>query len=397
VDEIKQVLPHFLAQLPASVKLQTVYDRSTSIRASVGDVQLTLVIAAVLVICVIFLFLRTLSATFIPSMALPIAVIGTFAGMAFFGYSLDNLSLMALTLSVGFVVDDAIVMLENIVRHVEAGESAFDAALNGAREIGFTILSMTVSLAAVFIPVLFMGGIVGRLLHEFAVTIVLAIVFSGVVSVTLTPMLCSRMLKDESHRRHNAFYQRSERTFQYMQSFYERTLRWSLEHRSTILLVFAGSLIATVVLFYVMPQDFLPSEDTGMIRGNTEAANGTSFPQMVKYQQKAARIVAADPNIAGVMSSANGVNTGQFTIRLKDRSERAKSADEIVSELRPKLARIPGLNVFSAEPAQYPYRGTANQFAVPIHAAGPQLTGTADRDKDVDRRVASRARVRGCG
>ena len=357
VDEIKQVLPHFLAQLPASVELQTVYDRSTSIRASVGDVQLTLVIAAVLVIGVIFLFLRTLSATFIPSLALPIAVIGTFAGMAFFGYSLDNLSLMALTLSVGFVVDDAIVMLENIVRHTERGEAPFQAALNGAREIAFTIVSMTASLAAVFIPVLFMGGIVGRLLHEFAVTIVLAIVFSGVISVTLTPMLCSRMLKDESHRRHGVFYQRSERTFQYVQSFYERTLHWSLEHRRTILLVFAGSLIATVVLFYIMPQDFLPSEDTGMIRGNTEAANGTSFPQMVKYQQKAARIVAADPNIAGVMSSANGINTGQFTIRLKDRSERAKSADEIVSELRPKLARIPGLNVFLQNPPSIPIGG----------------------------------------
>jgi len=380
VDEINQVLPHFLAQLPASVKLQTVYDRSTSIRASVGDVQLTLVIAAVLVIGVIFLFLRTLSATFIPSLALPIAVIGTFAGMAFFGYSLDNLSLMALTLSVGFVVDDAIVMLENIVRHVEAGESAFDAALNGAREIGFTILSMTASLAAVFIPVLFMGGIVGRLLHEFAVTIVLAIVFSGVVSVTLTPMLCSRMLKDESHRRHGAFYQRSERTFQYMQSFYERTLRWSLEHRRTILLVFAGSLIATVALFYVMPQDFLPSEDTGMIRGNTEAANGTSFPQMVKYQQQAARIVAADPNIAGVMSSANGVNTGQFTIRLKDRSERAKSADEIVSELRPKLARIPGLNVFLQNPPSIPIGGlrTNSQYQYTLQDLNiPELQSAA--------------------
>jgi HAE1 family hydrophobic/amphiphilic exporter-1 len=385
VDEIKQVLPHFLAQLPASVKLQTVYDRSTSIRASVSDVQLTLVIAAVLVIGVIFLFLRTVSATFIPSLALPIAVIGTFAGMAFFGYSLDNLSLMALTLSVGFVVDDAIVMLENIVRHVEAGESAFDAALNGAREIGFTILSMTVSLAAVFIPVLFMGGIVGRLLHEFAVTIVLAIVFSGAVSVTLTPMLCSRMLKDESHRRHGAFYQRSERTFQHMQSFYERTLRWSLEHSRTILLVFAGSLIATVVLFYVMPQDFLPSEDTGMIRGNTEAANGTSFPQMVKYQQKAARIVAADPNIAGVMSSANGVNTGQFTIRLKDRSQRAKSADEIVNELRPKLARIPGLNVFLQNPPSIPIGGlrTNSQYQYTLQDLNiPELQNATGRLTD---------------
>ncbi len=350
VNEVRQVLPRFLAQLPASVRLQTIHDRSDSIRASVGDVQLTLVVAAVLVIGVIFVFLRTLSATFIPSLALPIAVIGTFAGMSYFGYSLDNLSLMALTLSVGFVVDDAIVMLENIVRHVEQGETPFEAALKGAREIGFTILSMTVSLAAVFIPVLFMGGIVGRLLHEFAVTIVLAIVFSGVVSVTLTPMLCSRMLKDERGQRHNRFYQLSEQAFLRLQSFYERTLLWSLEHRSIIFLVFAGSLAATVLLFYVMPQDFLPSEDTGLIRAPTEAANGTSFEQMVKYQRKAANIVAADPNVSGVMANVQGNNTGVVIIHLKDRGERPLSADQIVRELRPKLGRIPGLNVFMQNP-----------------------------------------------
>jgi HAE1 family hydrophobic/amphiphilic exporter-1 len=350
VNGIKKVLPHFLAQLPASVRLETVHDRSDSIRASVADVQLTLLIAAVLVIGVIFVFLRTVSATFIPSLALPIAVVGTFAGMSYFGYSLDNLSLMALTLSVGFVVDDAIVMLENIVRHVERGEAPFEAALKGAREIAFTILSMTVSLAAVFIPVLFMGGIVGRLLHEFAVTIVLAIVFSGVVSVTLTPMLCSRMLKEHGTSGHGAFYRWSERTFLDVQSFYERTLRWSLEHGRTILLVFAGSLIATVALFSVMPQDFLPSEDTGMISGNTEAANGTSYPQMVKYQQAAARIVNADPNVQGAMSSVNDSNTGRFLLHLKDRSERALSADQIIAELRPKLARIPGLSVVMQNP-----------------------------------------------
>jgi len=350
VNEIKAVLPHFMAQLPASLRLEIVHDRSDSIRASVADVQLTLVIAAVLVIGVIFLFLRTLSATFIPSLALPIAVVGTFAGMAYFGYSLDNLSLMALTLSVGFVVDDAIVMLENIVRHVEQGETPFDAALKGAREIGFTILSMTVSLAAVFIPVLFMGGIVGRLLHEFAVTIVLAIVFSGVVSVTLTPMLCSRLLKDERGQRHSAFYDWSERTFQRFQSLYENSLRWSLEHRQTIFFVFAGSLVATVLLFYVMPQDFLPSEDTGMISGNTEAANGTSFTQMVKYQQAVARIANADPNASGVMSVVQNSNTGRLVIHLKDRSDRSLSADQIVREMRQKLARIPGLNVFMQNP-----------------------------------------------
>jgi hydrophobe/amphiphile efflux-1 (HAE1) family protein len=350
VDGIKKVLPHFLAQLPASVKLETVHDRSDSIRASVGDVQLTLLVAAVLVIGVIFVFLRTVSATFIPSLALPIAVVGTFAGMSFFGYSLDNLSLMALTLSVGFVVDDAIVMLENIVRHVEQGEAPFQAAIKGAREIAFTILSMTTSLVAVFIPVLFMGGIVGRLLHEFAVTIVLAIVFSGVVPVTLTPMLCSRMLKEHDTSGHGAFYRWSERTFREAQSFYERTLGWSLEHGRTILLVFAGSLVATVALFLVMPQDFLPSEDTGMINGNTEAANGTSYPQMVKYQQMAARIVNSDPNVQGAMSSVNDSNTGRILLHLKERSQRTLSADQVIAELRPKLARIPGLSVVMQNP-----------------------------------------------
>ena len=350
VDGIKKVLPHFLAQLPASVSLDIIYDRSDSIRTSVADVQLTLLAAAVLVIGVIFVFLRTASATFIPSLALPIAVVGTFAGMSYFGYSLDNLSLMALTLSVGFVVDDAIVMLENIVRHVEQGEAPFQAALKGAREIAFTILSMTASLAAVFIPVLFMGGIVGRLLHEFAVTIVLAIVFSGVVSVTLTPMLCSRMLRAHDTSGHGAFYRWSERTFRDAQNFYERTLRWSLEHSHTILLVFAGSLVATVALLFVMPQDFLPSEDTGMLNGSTEAANGTSYPQMVKYQQAAARIIDADPNVQGAMSSVNDSNTGRFLLHLKDSSDRSLSADKIIAELRPKLARIPGISVVMQNP-----------------------------------------------
>ena len=350
VDEIKRVLPHFLAQLPASVKLETVHDRSDSIRASVGDVQLSLLIAAILVVGVIFAFLRTLSATFIPSLALPIAVIGTFAGMAYFGYSLDNLSLMALTLSVGFVVDDAIVMLENIVRHVEQGEEPFEAALKGAKEIAFTILSMTISLAAVFIPVLFMGGIVGRLLHEFAMTIVLAIVFSGIVSITLTPMLCSRMLKAHDTSSHGALYRWSERTFERMQSFYERTLGWSLQHKPFILMVFAGSLAATVLLFYVMPQSFLPNEDTGMIQGSTEAANGTSFPQMVKYQQRAANIINADPDVEGAMSAVQDSNTGRIILHLKDRSNRTLSADGIIDELRPKLAKIPGITVVMQVP-----------------------------------------------
>ena len=354
VDAIKARLPSIRAQLPPSISLDITLDRSQSIRASVHDVQTTLLIAAVLVVAVIFLFLRTVSATFIPSIALPITVIGTFAGMAAFGYSLDNLSLMALTLCVGFVVDDAIVMLENIMRHVEAGENPYQASLTGSREIAFTILSMTISLAAVFIPVLFMGGIVGRLLHEFAVTIVIAILVSGVVSVSLTPMLCSRLIRP-MHGKHRlkrgVFYRWSEATFIAMQSGYERSLRWSLGHRRLILLLFAGSLAATVVLFRAMPQDFLPSEDTGRLNAYTEGANGISFEEMGRHQGEAARIIWNDPNVQGAMSSVGsggargGSNQGSFSIVLKPRSERLP-IDQVMAELRRKFARIPGLNVY---------------------------------------------------
>ncbi|HEY1961794.1 MAG TPA: efflux RND transporter permease subunit [Rhizomicrobium sp.] len=368
VDEIKNILPQFERQLPASVELKILYDRSQSIRASVSDVQTTLLLAAVLVVAVIFIFLRTLTATIIPSLALPIAVIGTFAGMSFLNYSLDNLSLLALTLSVGFVVDDAIVMLENVVRHVEAGERPFGAALTGAREIGFTIISMTASLAAVFIPLVFMGGIVGRLLHEFAVTIVLAIVFSGIVSVTLTPMLCARLLKPETERRHNRLYDWSERTFERMHQSYERTLHWSVDHRPIVFVVFLLTLVATAGMFWVMPQDFLPSEDTGQIFALTEAANGTSFDQMSRYQWQAASIVARNPNVAGFMSAvgaggaSSGVNSGRMFMTLKPVSQRTEkcaffglwchhvSSDEIIRELRPQFAHIPGINVYSQNP-----------------------------------------------
>jgi HAE1 family hydrophobic/amphiphilic exporter-1 len=367
VDEIKSILPHFMEQLPATVSLNVLYDRSQSIRDSVNDVEETLIIAAILVVAVIFIFLRTLMATIIPSLALPIAVIGTFAGMSFMGYSLDNLSLMALTLSVGFVVDDAIVMLENIVRHVEEGERPFDAALKGSQEIGFTILSMTMSLAAVFIPLVFMGGIIGRLLHEFAVTIVLAIVFSGLVSVTLTPMLCARLLHAEHDRQHNRFYKWSEHTFDRIQSGYERTLRTALEHRRVTLLVFFASIAATVLMFMVSQQDFLPTSDQGQIFGLTEAANGTSFQQMVRYQQQAAAIVGKDRSIDGFMSavgsggSSSGVNSGRVFASLKPIGERESqcsflilchhmTAQDIARDLQKKLSNIPGINIYMQVP-----------------------------------------------
>jgi HAE1 family hydrophobic/amphiphilic exporter-1 len=356
VDEINRVLPTFLQQLPASVQLTTIYDRSQTIRSSVSDVETTLLIAGALVVGVIFLFLRRATATIIPSLALPIAVIGTFAGMSLLGYNLDNLSLMSLTLSVGFVVDDAIVMLENIIRHIEQGEKPWEAAMRGSREIGFTILSMTISLAAVFIPIVFMGGLVGRLLHEFAVTIILAIVISGIVSVTLTPMLCSRILKSEEGQAHNVFYRWSEWAFDSIAGSYERTLRWSLNHRPVIFGLFIASLVVAVSLFMVMKQDFLPSDDTNLLRARTEAANGTSFDQMVIYQKQAAAIINADPNVEGAMSAVgsgpggNGTNVGFVVIHLKNASQRSLGADDVARELTRKLSKIPGLNVFIQNP-----------------------------------------------
>ncbi|HTQ13767.1 MAG TPA: efflux RND transporter permease subunit [Rhizomicrobium sp.] len=356
VDEIKSILPRFLAQLPATLNLNVLYDRSQSIRNSVDDVEITLFLAAVLVVGVIFVFLRTLSATIIPSLALPITIAGTFAGMAFFGFSLDNLSLLALTLSVGFVVDDAIVMLENIVRHIESGEEPGEATQKGSQEISFTILSMTASLAAVFIPIVFMGGLIGRLLHEFAVTIILAIVFSGVVSVTLTPMLCARILKPEHQRRHNRFYEISERTFDRVQAFYERTLSWSVAHRFTIFLAFLGSIVATVLLFMVIPEDFMPQSDTGQILFITEATNGTSFDQMVRYQKKAAAIIAHDPDVAGFMSSvgsggvSSGVNSGRIFATLVPLSDRTRPLTKIISDFQRKLSGIPGIAVHAQVP-----------------------------------------------
>ncbi|MGE4528613.1 MAG: efflux RND transporter permease subunit [Rhodospirillaceae bacterium] len=355
VEAIKAVLPEFEAQLPPSLELSIFYDRSQTIRASIEDVQFTLVLAAILVIMVIFLFLRSASATIIPSLALPISIVGTFAGMAAFGFSLDNLSLMALTLSVGFVVDDAIVMLENIVRHREAGERPFEAAIKGAREIAFTIISMTVSLAAVFIPVMFMGGIVGRLLNEFALTIVIAILVSGVISLTLTPMLCSRMIR-AGHQSHGVFYRRAEAVFDGMQSLYETSLRWSIAHPRVILGAFVASLALSAVLFVTVPKDFLPSDDTGRIFAYTEGSSSTSFDEMVRNQKRAAAIVRKDPDVASVMMSVGaggsrtGVNSGILIISLKPYEDRDSTADDVVRRLRKVTAGIPGIKVYMQNP-----------------------------------------------
>jgi hydrophobic/amphiphilic exporter-1 (mainly G- bacteria), HAE1 family len=352
VDSIKALLPTFRSQMPASVNLDVLYDRSESIRESVADVKFTLGLAIVLVVLVIFLFLRNLSATIIPSLALPMSLIGTFTAMYLLGLSVDNLSLMAMILAVGFVVDDAIVMLENIVRHMEQGEPVLQASLNGSKEIGFTILSMTISLVAVFIPVLFMGGIMGRLLHEFAVVISISILVSGVVSLSLTPMLCSRFLRPHGQEKHGRIYMALERFFDGMLHAYERSLTLVLRHRIVMLTLTGALFIITIFLFIVMPKGFLPTEDTGQIFAFTEAQQGISFEDMAAHQKELMNIVASDPNVDQFMSSigASGLsaatNAGRMFIRLKPRSKRKLSADEVIQELRKKTAGVIGIRMF---------------------------------------------------
>jgi HAE1 family hydrophobic/amphiphilic exporter-1 len=351
VDSIKKLLPTLREQIPAAVDIATLYDRSKSIRESVEDVQFTLLLALGLVVMVIFLFLRNLSATVIPSLALPMSIVGTFSVMYLMGYSLDNLSLMALILAVGFVVDDAIVVLENIVRHLEMGEKPFAAALRGSQEISFTIVSMTLSLAAVFIPVLFMGGILGRLLHEFAVVIGVAILVSGFVSLSLTPMLCSRFLKPPQEERHGRLYQYSERFFEGMLRLYDGTLKYVLKRHRATMIISGALLLVTFYLFAGIPKGFLPSEDQGSIFAFTEAAEGISFEAMVRQQRAVAGLVAQNPYVDGFMSSvgAGGPNlagnTGRMFIRLIPRDKRP-GAEEIVQGLRPQLNSIPGMKVF---------------------------------------------------
>ncbi len=356
VDGVKAILPALSDYIPPSVNLEVSFDRTLAIRESVWDVQFTLVLTVALVVMVIFLFLRNLSATIIPSLALPMSIIGTFAAMYFLGYSLNNLSLMALTLSVGFVVDDAIVVLENIVRHVEKGERVFEAALKGAKEISFTILSMTLALVAALIPILFMSGMLGRLLREFAVTICVAMLVSGFVSLSLTPMLCSRFMKPAGAERHGRFYVIVGRFFDSMLRFYDWTLQAVLRHRLATLLVSFVLLGATAYLFVIIPKGFVPSEDTGQIIINTEAAQGTSFDDMVRLQKQLAAIVADDPNVGGFRSSvgvggqASTGNSGQMFIRLKQRAERELNADQVIQQLRPKLSTVPGIRVSLQNP-----------------------------------------------
>ncbi|HET6267127.1 MAG TPA: efflux RND transporter permease subunit [Acidobacteriota bacterium] len=365
-DAVRRLLPLFKEQIPASAELNILYDRSESIRESVNDVKFTLVLTLCLVIMVIFLFLRNLSATVIPSLALPMSIIGTFSVMYLLDYSLDNLSLMALTLSVGFVVDDAIVMLENIVRHMEMGKGRLQAALDGSREVGFTIVSMTISLAAVFIPVLFMGGIVGRLFHEFAVTIGMAVLISGFVSLTLTPMLCSRFLKAVEPSQHGKWYKKSEKIFEDSISFYGRTLKWALNHRVFTMIVWIVTFVATGVLFVIIPKGFLPTTDQNLLRCFTEAAQGISFESMVQHQQALMKIVQADENVNSFFSTAGargftGSNSGIIFMRLKPKNQRKLTADQIVQELRPKLASVPGIRCYLLVPPPIQIGGTVTK------------------------------------
>jgi hydrophobic/amphiphilic exporter-1 (mainly G- bacteria), HAE1 family len=363
VDTIQQLLPKLREQIPASVNIGVLYDASQSIRESVDDVRFTLVLTIALVILVIFLFLRNLSATVIPSLALPISLIGTFAVMHQLNYSLDNLSLMALTLSVGFVVDDAIVMLENIVRHLEMGERPLEAALNGSKEIGFTILSMTLSLVAVFIPMLFMSELLGRLFHEFAVTIAVSILVSGFVSLSLTPMLCSRFLRPVDHRQQSRLYRASEALFDRVLALYDWSLKQVLKFHRTTMILAVALLVVTIGLFAVVPKGFLPSQDTGQITGITQAAQDASFDALVRHQQVVADMIRQDPNVdavnsnVGASASASGAtatNSGSLFIRLKPRNQRHLTADEIIQKLRSQLATIPGIQVFLQNPPALP-------------------------------------------
>jgi HAE1 family hydrophobic/amphiphilic exporter-1 len=353
-NKIKALLPEFRAIIPPSVSLNVGWDRSLPVLESVNDVKFTLVLTMGLVVLVIFLFLRNISATAIPSLALPISVVGTFAVMNLLGYSLDNLSLMALTLAVGFVVDDAIVVLENIVRHMEMGKPRVIAALEGAREIGFTVLSMTLSLTAVFIPVMFMSGIIGRLFHEFAVTIMVAILISGFVSISLTPMLCSRFLKPPSAERHNALYRASEKALDGMRDAYAWALRLVMRFRPVTMLVAAGTLAATAYLLVVTPKGFIPPQDMGTLNGNVEAGQDISFDAMKALQLRVAATLEGDPNIDhfdSVMGGGGGrSNQGVLFIVLANRPMRKLTPEQVIEELRPKLAAVPGARTYLVNP-----------------------------------------------
>jgi multidrug efflux pump len=352
VDRIKALLPRLQSSLPSSVKVSVLTDRTVTIRASVKDVEFELMLTVALVVMVIFLFLRSLSATVIPSVAVPLSLVGTFGVMYLLGYSLNNLTLMALTISTGFVVDDAIVMIENIDRFIEEGASPLEGALNGAKQIGFTILSLTISLIAVLIPLLFMGDIVGRLFREFAITLAVTILVSAIVSLTLTPMMSAKLLHRTSEDEKSRFYKTSENIFNRSIELYGRTLRWVLERQSATLLVALGTLVLTIGLYWYVPKGFFPVEDTGVIQGISEGPQDISFAAMARRQQELAHTILQDPSVQslssfiGIDGTNTTVNSGRILINLKPLAERKVSVGEVIARLRPKLAQIEGVQIY---------------------------------------------------
>ncbi len=394
-DAIEKLMPVFREQLPQSINLGVLYDRARSIRDSFNDVQFTMLLSLGLVVMVIFVFLRNLPATAIPSLALPFSIIGTFAVMSVMGYTLDNLSMMALILSVGFVVDDAIVMLENIVRHIEMGEAPLEAALKGSREISFTIVSMTLSLAAVFIPVLFMGGILGRLFREFAVTITAAILISGIVSVTLTPMLCSRFLKSIRHdRQPGRLFRATERIFDGMLDIYDHSLQWVLRHRAAILAFSVLILAATAVLFVRIPKGFVPDSDNDQLLIQTEAEQGISFEEMARNQQKVADMVRKDPAVLEFFSSisasnaaSGGANFGRMFLHLKPRVER-ESLDVLVGRLRRELSDLPYMKTYIQNPPSLRIGGQATTALYQYTMQGSDTKELYDASQQLLRQLA---------
>ena len=426
-DRVKALLPRLRASIPPSVKVSIQTDRTTTIRASIADVQFTLVLTVVLVVMVIFVFLRKFWATVIPSVALPLAIIGTFGVMKLIGFSLDNLSLMALTIATGFVVDDAIVMIENIVRYIEAGEAPLAAALKGSKQIGFTVISLSFSLIAVFIPLLFMTGIVGRLFREFAITLSVSVAVSAIVSLTLTPMMCSRLLRPESEGGHGRFYVATERMFQGMLDAYERGLKWVLQHQPLVLGVAAATLVATIWLYVIIPKGLLPQQDTGLITGVTDSAQSISFSAMVSRQRTIAGIVRQDPDVVSVASFVGlgtlnaTVNSGKLYINLKPKDQRKSSASEIIDRLRDATKNVEGISLYmqAVQDVQIDSRVSRTQYQYTLEDADqdelaqwapklldklgtlPQLTDTASDQQsgglqlsiDVDRSQASRLNV----
>ena len=399
-DAIKKLVPTFQAQLPPSVNLTIRGDRSKNIREAFDDIKFTMMITLALVIGVIFVFLRNVSATFIPAMALPFSIVGTFAVMYCLNYSLDNLSMMALILSVGFVVDDAIVMLENIVRHVDAGMTPLQAALRGSREISFTIISMTISLAAVFIPLLFMGGILGRLFREFAVSICVAILISGFVSVTLTPMLCSRLLRHRREdRRPNVLGRMTEAFFNRLNRGYDWSLGWVLHHRPVMGVVFVAVVAATAYLYIIVPKGFIPETDNDQLSITTEAAQGTSYREMIRLQERVNHAVQQDPNVETFMSSVGGgwggggASTARIFAQLKPRRERTFTVAQVAEKLRPKVSGFPGMRVFISVPPAIRIGGRGSKSSYELTVAGPDTTALYAETEKLQREVAGLPQV----